>query len=199
MTTIEPPHTTTAAPSIRATDRVIGLATIIGPLLGVASSIAWAADAAEPRAILQFWAMIGFAFVFVGIARRLEPRSAVAAATVLVLGLVGCAGGIAYATEAAFVEYFDIERLNDRETAATFLMLRLPGITFPLSLLASAALLWRHQLVGVRHAGLLALGAVGFPLSRIPEIPALAIAADLLLAAAVVPLGLAAARPARRA
>lgn len=194
MTTTSYPRTTPRTGAAPATDRMIGLGAAVGPVLAVLSSAAWVAEAAEPRAILQFWAFVGFALTFVGFSRRLEPKSANAAAAVLALGLLGCAGGIAFAAEVIFVDYFDIERLNAQQTASTFLMLRLPGLTFPLTLVGSAWLLGRHRLIGTKHAALLALGGVGFPLSRIGEIAELAVVADVVLAAAIVPLGWSTAR-----
>lgn len=185
MTTTLTRQRTTTTPI----DRVTGTAMIAGPLLLFGAGIAWLADVAEARAILLFWAMVGFAGVFVGLSRRLSTTAPAAAAIVLALGLIGVAGGIGYALEVAMVDAFGIERLNDQELASTFLMLRLPGLTFPLTLIASGVLCWRNGLLPTFHALALGLGGLAFPLSRIPESPGLGLVADLLLVVALVPIG----------
>lgn len=186
-TTVHQPRAT--ATSVSPVDRVTAIATIAAPVLLLAASIAWLADAAEARAILTFWALIGFAGAFVGISRRLTLRAPTAAAIVLAFGLVGVAGGIGYATEIAMVDAFGIDRLNDQELASTYLLLRLPGLTFPLALVLSGLLGWRNGLLRPAHALVLGLGAVAFPMSRVPELPGPALIADVVLIVALVPIG----------
>ncbi len=70
--------------------------------------------------------------------------------------------------------------------------LLLPGVIFPLALIGFGVALFRAG-IGPRPSGpLLVLGAVLFPLARINAIDLLAVAGDLVLVAALVPLGLAA-------
>ncbi|WP_421121581.1 hypothetical protein ACE2AJ_09440 [Aquihabitans daechungensis] len=81
--TVRPSDTTTArlrpaptpidaaAPS-SPTARLITAAAVAGPVLLLASSVAWVADADELRGILQFWAMPFLALGLIGIASRLE-------------------------------------------------------------------------------------------------------------------------------
>ncbi len=69
------------------------------------------------------------------------------------------------------------------------LTLLVPGIFFPLNLLILGLALGRAKVVPTWWAGLLCLGAVAFPASRIPRIELLAHVADLLLLVPLVWLG----------
>lgn len=171
-------------------DAVIAVATILGPLLMLGSSVAWLADAEETRAILLMWAVIGLGITIVGFSHRLRPAMPWAAAVVLGIGIVGAIAGGAYAAETAIVDHFGIERMNDQETLATTLVLQIPGLLFPLSFVAAAIASWRAQLLTPIHAGTLAVGALLFPASRIPEVAGLGVAADVVLALALVPIGI---------
>jgi hypothetical protein len=172
-------------------DRVAGTATIVGPLLMLGSTVAWLVDAEATRSILLMWGVIGFGLTTVGFAFRLRDASPVGAGVVLALGVISACAGGGYAAEAAIVEHFGIERMNDQSTLMTALVLQLPGLTFPLSLLAAALASWRARLLAPAHAGLLTLGAILFPASRLPELPGLAVVGDSLLLLALVPIGLA--------
>jgi hypothetical protein len=70
------------------------------------------------------------------------------------------------------------------------LVLYIPGAFFPLTLLLVAVALWRAGLVPPWVALLLAVGAIAFPLSRIPRIATIAHLADLLILIPMVWLGL---------
>lgn len=194
------PATTSAAPpppSRSSGDRpapvevVVAAATILGPLLMLGSSVAWLADADEARAILIMWAAIGLGLTIVGFSQRLATALPRMAAVVLGIGIIGMAAGAAYAAEAAIVDHFGIDRLNEQNTVATVLVLQLPGLLFPLSFVVAAIASWRAGLLAPLHAGLLAVGALMFPASRIPEVAGLGVAADVVLCVALVPLGIA--------
>ena len=182
-----PPAATRPAPA----DLVVAVATIVGPLLLLASSVAWLADAGELQAILLMWAMIGLGLSIVGFSQRLRAAQPWAAAIVLGIGIIGTAAGAGYAVEAAIVDHFGIERMNDQDTLATLFVLQIPGILFPLSLVAAAVASWRARLLTPIHAGLIAVGALMFPASRIPEIAGLAVTADAVLCLGLVTLGVA--------
>ena len=61
---------------------------------------------------------------------------------------------------------------------------------FPLSLFGLGVMLARTETVAPSLGWMLAAGALLLPLSRIPDVEALAVAADALLVIALVPLGL---------
>lgn len=173
------------------TDLVVGAATIAGPLLLLASSVAWLAEADAANAILLMWAFIGLGITIVGFSQRLRATLPWAAAVVLGIGIIGAAGGAGYAVEAAMVDHFGVERLNDQSTLATVLVLQLPGILYPLSFVVAAAAAWRARLLAPQHAAVLGIGALLFPASRIPDIAGLGVAADAVMCLALVPVGLA--------
>jgi hypothetical protein len=194
-TLTSPAQSTATSPS----ERLIGVATIVGPLLMLGSTVAWLADADEARSILIMWAMIGFGLTLVGFSGRLRTDAPGGSAAVLGLGMMGTCAGAAYAAEAAIVEHFAIERLNEQTTMSATLVLQVPGLTFPLSIIAAAVLSWRSGLLRPGHAAALAAGAAAFPASRVPEVAEIALLGDALLCAALVPIGLAVLRGAHPA
>jgi hypothetical protein len=180
----------TSTSTTRSLDRLVGAATIVGPGLLLASSVAWAAGADAARAPLMQWGFIGFGLALLGFGFRLLQRSPNLATALFALAIVTTAAGGGYSAEMAIVDHFGIERLN-AQTLVAILVLNVPGTMFPVSLLLAAFASWRTGLMATPHAGVLALGAVLFPVSRIPEVAALAIGSDLLVFAALAPIGLA--------
>ena len=186
-----PPPAATSDGRPAPADLVVAVGTIVGPVLLLGSSVAWLADAREAQAILMMWGLIGLGLAIVGFSQRLRTALPWAAAVVLGIGIIGTAAGAGYAVEAAIVDHFGIERLNDQDTLATVLVLQLPGLLFPLSFVAAAVASWRARLLAPFHAGLIAVGALLFPASRIPEIAGLAVGADAVLSLGLVTLGVA--------
>ncbi len=190
-TAAPPPPAATGDGRPAPADIVVAVATMVGPLLLLASSVAWLADAREAQAILLMWGTIGLALTIVGFSQRLRRALPWTAAVVLGIGIIGTAAGAGYAVETAMVDHFGIERMNDQDTLATVLVLQLPGLLFPLSLVVAAVASWRARLLTPIHAGLIAVGAILFPASRVPEIAGLAIGADAVLSLGLVTLGVA--------
>ena len=178
------------------TKRLAAYAAGVGPALLLAASFAWLAgdDSAELRGILSFWAFPALLLAGLGLLARFEdeaPRArAILTAT---LGIAAVAGG-AFATEVNMVEHYGIERFIDQETPSAMLALGMPGLLFPISMVAIGALSYRLGTMPRVEAALLAVGTAFFPLSRIPEIPELAIVADLVLVAALAPTAIRALR-----
>lgn len=176
---------------MRNTTTTAAVSLVLGPLFGVASSLAWLADAQEWRGILSFWMVV---FLGVGLSgillRRLSEPAPVAAAVVGLTLAAGLAAGAAYSAETAIVDVFGIDRLNNEGAISSVLLLRLPGLMLPLSILALAWFSLRHRTIDRIPAFLLALGAVAFPVSRIPEIAGIALVSDLLLLAALTPVAI---------
>ena len=181
-------------------NRLVTTATVIAPVLLVVSSLFWAADNGEARAITGMWGAIGFAIVFVGFSRRLEPTMPGGATALLAIGVIGASAGVAFNLEAAVVDLFGVERLTEQQgEVSAWAMLRVPGLLFPAALLSLAIMAWKAKLFSPVQASVLAAGAICFPLGRIPEIPELGIAADTLLVLALVPAAFSAVRsPAAR-
>lgn len=178
------------------TGRVMAVAAAVGPVLLAAASVAWLAgdDYAEVRGILTFWAFPALLLAGLGLVARFgeqAPRARAVLTTTLAIAAV--AGG-AFATEVNMVEHFGVERLIDEQTPSAMLALGLPGLLLPVSLVATGILSYQLGTMPRLQAGLLVVGGAMFPLSRIPEVPGLALAADLVLLAALVPVALRASR-----
>lgn len=193
-----PVHTFTTAPATTAgtidpTARLMRVAAIVGPLFFVASSLAWVAgaDYEELRGILTFWAMPFTALAVYGVAGRLQGRSPVGRAFVTALVAIGSCAGAGFATEINMVDHFGVERLMDQDTPSAFLALGIPGPMFAVGLALLGFLSFRHRTLPRAQALCLALGGVLFPLGRIPQIPELALATDLLFLAALAPVAFA--------
>jgi len=184
------------APTTDPTARLMRLSAVVGPLILVASSVVWlfGDDLAELRGILTFWAFPFTALAVYGIASRLQGASPVGRAVVTALVAIGACGGAGFATEVNMVDHFGVERLMEQDTPSAFLALGIPGPCFPLAVVVLGLLSLRHATLPRAQALLLAAGGLLFPLSRIPQIAGLAVAADLLILAALAPV----ARSARR-
>lgn len=170
------------------TATLVALAAGVGPALLAASSVAWIVDAEELRAILTFWALPALALAVVGVAARLERSAPRTRAFLTALVVLGACAGSAFGLEAAMVEHFGTERLIMQDTPSAMLILGLPGPLFPLSLLVTGIVSFRKRTLAPCSAVLLAVAGALFPMSRIPQIPALALVADLILLAALAPV-----------
>jgi hypothetical protein len=175
--------------------RLTGAATVAAPVLLLGSTISYVSagkgmNDGEAGGTIQVWAMIAFALVTVSLARLLERAAPRAAATLSVVGLIGAAGGVGYGIDSIQAAIFDTGSIQETDSAVAPLALQLPGVLFPLSLIGLGVMLARTGTVAPWSGWTLAAGALLFPLSRIPDVEALAVAADALLVIALVPLGL---------
>jgi len=113
----------------------------------------------------------------------------------LLLAIYGCClGGVSFGLLGFFSTAFHIAHQSYIETLAQYplsanLLLFWSGPLFPLSLLVLSINLIRKKKVNTRLGILLALGAIAFPLSRIPRIEWIAHLADLLIAVPLISLG----------
>jgi hypothetical protein len=188
--------TSTIAPATAVGDpgdptaRLVRVAAVVGPLVLAASSVAWLGgdDTEEARGILTFWAFPFMALAVAGIAARLQARSPAGRAVVTALVAIGACAGAGFATEINMVEHFGVERLMEQDTPSAMLVLGMPGLCFPLSLIALGLLSFSYRTLPRAQALLLAAAGVLFPLSRIPQVAGLALVADVLLIAALAPV-----------
>jgi hypothetical protein len=175
-------------------DRAFAIAIAVAPLLMLASAVGFVINGegqnnGELGGIVQVWAFVAFAVAIVGLTRMLTDAAPRAAAVLLVTGLAGAGGGLAYGIDAIQAAVFGNESVQDTTSAAGPLALQLPGILFPLTLLAIAILLIRTNEVPRWPAVALAVGAVAFPIANIPDIEVGALIADAILV--IAGLGLA--------
>jgi hypothetical protein len=128
-------------------------------------------------------------FAFQGMFQLLKtdlPRYAVIGFAVAVYA---CIGGNNFGVDGIYAEAMGLEsleagnQLHQQIGAPTALYLFIPGILFPLSLLVLGIQLLRTKKVSALAGVLLCIGAIGFPLSRMPRIDLLAHIDNVLLLA----------------
>ncbi|SHG58890.1 hypothetical protein SAMN04488109_0960 [Chryseolinea serpens] len=112
----------------------------------------------------------------------------------LIIAIYGCLSGANFGFVGVFGEAFQIPHKTYLETFLHYplsanLLLFWPGPLFPLSLLVLGIVLIRRKKVDLWLGILLCLGAIAFPLSRIPRIESVAHAVDILLAIPLVIIG----------
>lgn len=174
--------------------RLFGSAMVIGPTLLVASFVAFVTsdgglNADELGGVLLVYAFVGLLVAAVGIVRCLEGSFPMAAALLLVLAAVGCAGGVGFGIDSIHAGVPRGVGLEDTDSAAGGLGLFLPGALFPLSFVALGVALWKARIRPLGSGPLLAVAAVLFPLGNIGDIEAIAVVSAVMFAVALVPLG----------
>jgi hypothetical protein len=188
-----PAHTTTQT-------QVLGGALIAAPLLLLASTAAFAVEAGDRinrgtvgGAILVY-AMAAFALAMVALTQRfahIYPRAAVG---LLVTGVAGCAAGAGFGVDSIHAALPGGGPLEDIGDTAGLLAIFPPGAVFPFTVIAIGIALLRAEPALRRQAIALMLAGIVFPVSRVLDVLLLAILADLVFVAAMVPLGLSALR-----
>lgn len=174
--------------------RLLGGATLVAPVLLLASSLAYLAGegtgVGQAGGVIQFWAFVAFALAVVGLTGALEIRAPRAATALLALGMAGALAGAGFGIDAVRADLAGGARLIDAQTVASILVTNLPGVVFPLVLIGLGVLLGRGGAQPRWAAVALGIGGALFPLSRIGSIEGLAVVGDVVLLAALVPLGL---------
>ena len=175
-------------------ERVSGSATILAPVLLLASTVAYGTlgeghGVGAVGGLVQIPAMIAFAVAVVGLARWAEPAAPRAAAALTVLCLAGTAGGVAFGVDGVQAALFGTPGLDEVDLIGA-LALRGPGLLFPPSMFALAVLLGVTGRASRPVAAAFALGALLFPVGRIFSLLPVAVATDLVLVAAMGALGL---------
>ena len=180
---------------ITSRDRVLAGAAVVAPALLLASTIAYVTSDGlgnDPLGgTVQVYAAIAFGLAVFGVTSRLEPQLPRVATALTIVAMVGVAGATGFGHDSIVYSYDPVAALSEQESASAGLSLFLPGIVFPLALAALGVAAAKAR-IAPRWAGvLLAVGGLCFPVSRIGEIDGLALAADALIAAGLVPIGLA--------
>jgi hypothetical protein len=175
-----PTDVRTASYARTPTDRLLTAALLVGPLLYLAADVTYAARGwDDPTAgTLHVLGAIGYGFVVLRVARWLPPASVLAAA-ILLTGLIGLAGNVAYGFDTIHVSLGDVA-LVDRSGAAT--LIKPLGLFFPLSFALVALALAR---LGRRwQAGLVLVAMIAWPVAHIANIGALAVPVNVALVVA---------------
>ena len=174
--------------------RPYAVAVVAAPVLLMASTASYIANGdgmntGELGGALQVWAMILFAVAAVTLTGRFSGVAPRAAAVLLVVGLAGAAGGVAYGIDSIQAAVFDNTSVQESDSAAAPLALQIPGLLFPLGLVGTGVMLARTATAPVWAAWLLVIGAALFPIARIPDIAALALVGDALLVLSLAAIG----------
>lgn len=167
--------------------RLFGAAMIAGPVLLLIASVFYAAGEDQTGGTIQIYASAAWILILFGLTRLIEAPLPRATAVVLVVGALGITGAIAYGLDVIHVA----EGAISVEEAGAYggFALFIPGALFPLANLGLGIALYRAG-VEPRWAGIaLAVAAILFPLSRIPDVEALMIVCDAIFIAALAPLG----------
>jgi len=187
-------------------ERVSGTAALLAPVLLLVSTVAFftlggGIGVGAVAGVALVFAMIMFAIALVGLARQAEPVAPRATAAVTALGLAGTAGGVGFGIDSIQAQLFGTPGL-DEVSLAGVIALRVPGLLFPLSMIALAVLLGVVGRAPRALAATLGVAAALFPVARIGGLMPVGIASDLLFIAAMGGLGLGlirgTARPARQ-
>lgn len=162
------------------TDRVLSGALLVAPLLYLAADSTYAArgwtDATA--GVLHVLGAIAYGFVLLRVVSWL-PRDSALGVAVLVIGLVGMAGNVAYGFDTIHTSLGDIA-LVDRSGAA--LLIKPLGLCFPLSF---AFVAWALARLGHRWQGTLVLVAmIAWPVAHIGDISDLAVLVQVALVVA---------------
>lgn len=177
--------------------RVYGVATILAPLLLMASTLAYIVEGEGINhgvlgGTIGVWSAFAFVIASVGILRQLEVRAPRAAPILTIFALTGFSAGIAFNVDAIFTASTGMDAALDVvfEAEPMAVLAFLPwGWFAPLSLVLVGSLLWRTRTTAWWTGALMVAGGVLFVASRPERINMLALVADGVLILALVPIG----------
>ncbi len=171
------PHASTSTP----TEMFLTAALLVAPLIYLAADSTYAARGwTDPTAgAIHVIGAIAYGFVVLRVVSWL-PRESTLSAVILVAGLIGMAGNVAFGFETIHVSLGDA-KLVDQSGAAN--LIKPLGLFFPLSFALVALALKK---LGHRWQGALVLAAsVAWPVAHIGNIAPLAIAVNIALVVAL--------------
>src|SRR5215210_113163 len=176
--------------------KFLGASFVIAPLLFGASTFFWQnGEYGVIGGTLLTLSMIFWIPVFYGLFSLLREKMPYYYPIGLLLAIYGCCvGGVSFGFLGFFSSIFHISHQTYINTLAQYplsanLLLFWSGPLFPLSLLILSINLIRKKVIVLWPGILLGLGAIAFPLSRIPRIEIFAHLADLLLAIPILRFG----------
>jgi hypothetical protein len=174
------------------TERLLQGSLLVAPLIYLAADSTYAAKGWDDATagVLHVLGAIAYGFVVLAVASWL-PGSSRLASLVLLTGLIGMAGNVAYGFDTIHMSLGDVQ-LVDRHGAAN--LIKPLGLFFPLSMVAVAAAL--HQLGRRWQAGMVLVAALAWPIGHIANVAEVAVAVNIGLLVAFGSLALA--QPLRR-
>jgi hypothetical protein len=166
--------------SATPTDRLLTGALLVAPLIYLAADSTYAARGWDDgtAGVIQVLGAIAYGFVILRVASWL-PASSKLAAIILLTGLIGLAGNVAYGFEAIHMSLGDVQLVHQPGAAN---LIKPLGLFFPLSFaLVSVALVK----LGHRWQGALVLVAmIAWPVAHIGNVAALAVPVNVALVVA---------------
>jgi hypothetical protein len=175
--------------------RLFAGAMIVGPVLLLGSSVAFAAGGGlnedELGGALLVYAFVALTVVAIGIARAVERTLPRASAALLAFAVLGCAGGVGFGIDSIHAGLPGGAGLEDADSAAAGLALFVPGAIFPLSFAALGVALWRARVSPRASGPLLVVASLLFPIANVPDSEAIAVTANAMFLVALWPLGIA--------
>lgn len=186
-------------PPVLPTPRIYGLAAITGPILLLASTVAYvtAGEGINDGVLggtIGVWSCLVLLFAFLGIVRMLEPAAPRGAAALLVLSLIGPAAGVGFNVQAINSAYFGNDFFNtvDEGSDLIGILAFLPwGWFMPLTFVTAGVLIWHTKVFPAWTALPMIVGGILFVSARPARIDVLAVIGDVSIVLGLVPLGLA--------
>lgn len=172
-----------------------GLSLIAAPLVFAASTFFWKeGQYGVTGGTLINLSQVPWIISFIVLFDKLKLEMPRYASVGLIVAIYGCLSGANFGFVGVYGEAFQIPHKTYLETFLHYplsanLLLFWPGPLFPLSLLVLGIVLIRRKKVDLWLGILLCLGAIAFPLSRIPRMESIAHAVDFLLAIPLVIIG----------
>ncbi len=187
--------TTSPADTLQA--RIFGISLIGAPLLLLLSSMFHGLENDTWSGTFGFYAFLFYipaGMALTSLLAERTPRWAVIARIPL---FFACLGGAAYSVTRALLGSAEgtintaaMTKLREIEDFGLPFILNMPGLSFPLMMVAIGITLWRTGAVSAVHGIGIALAAVAFPMSRIPDVPALYFISDTLFLVTLGAIGL---------
>jgi hypothetical protein len=162
------------------TDKLLTAALLVAPLIYLAADSTYAARGWDDgtAGVIHVLGAIAYGFVVLRIFAWL-PASSKLAATLLLVGLIGMAGNVAYGFEAIHMSLGDIQLVHQPGAAN---LIKPLGLFFPLSLALMALALTK---LGHRwQAALVLVAAIGWPVAHIGNLAAVAVPVNVVLVVA---------------
>jgi hypothetical protein len=178
------------APSSTPVDRLLTASLVVAPVLYlIADSLYAARGWADPSAaVFHVLASIAYTLVMLWVVRN---STGYLAAALLVVGVIGVAGSVAYGFNTIHVSLGDTDLVD--ATGAAVLIKPL-GLCFPLMLLLCAVALRRRATLWATAS--IAVAALAWPVAHIANVKWLAVAVNIALVAGFA--GVAVLRPQRQ-
>lgn len=177
--------TTAHAPAAEAaatpTTKLLWSFLLIAPLIYLAADSTHAANGWDDAGggVLHVLGAIAYGFVILAVAGEL-PATSRLRAVLLLVGLIGMAGNVAYGFDTIHTSFGDVP-LVDRDGAAN--LIKPLGLFFPLSLLLVASAL--HRLRHRWQAATVLAAAIAWPVGHIGNIAEIAVPVNIALLAAL--------------